>query len=477
MIFGVFDGLHEGHVHFLNQAAKKCDKLIVVVTLSEVVQEIKKHAPRYSYNERVAALQSYNPDLIIIPSDAEIGSWKVLEHHPDAVFLGYDQQAIAAELEKVNVPFIFLEPHQPNVFKSSKLNQYNAGSMSFAHIFSTALVILFGWGVLWTGWQGIQLFSDPIPPTTHIETIRSNTITPTSIPSSLTILIGGDIMFDRHVRQLGEKNGYGSLFAPIVSFLKKADIVVANLEGPITSNPSKTLFPSGQTGKELVFTFAPETAKVLADAGITIVSLANNHTDNFGTAGFSETKKWLTDASVQYFGDPWNSLSSSLSPNNPSTEKIITKNGISVAFVGYHAFQPGFDRVIAKVKELKTQGNFVIVMPHWGEEYVATSSEQLKIKAHALVASGADAVIGSHPHVIMDHEWIGDVPVFYSLGNLLFDQYFSAEVMKGNIIELLLKKPVSGSASGTAHLERVRVYETSTASKTGVTMNAMPVDF
>ncbi|MEA2715248.1 MAG: hypothetical protein QOG91_276, partial [Candidatus Parcubacteria bacterium] len=173
--------------------------------------------------------------------------------------------------------------------------------------------------------------------------------------AELTIRMAGDIMLDRHVRLYGSRYGYDSLFASITPLFAGADISVANLEGTITSNASETLLPNGQTTKSFVFTFATGTAPVLARAGISLVSLANNHADGYGLAGIRETEKWLAAAGVGYFGDPWNSS---------TTEAVITKNGITVAFVGYHAFQSGFDRVISAVKRLSADGDFVVVMPH-----------------------------------------------------------------------------------------------------------------
>jgi len=275
-------------------------------------------------------------------------------------------------------------------------------------------------------------------------------------------MIGGDVMFDRNVRLLGQKYGYDSLLASTAPLFSSADIVAVNLEGPITSNPSKTLLANGRTTKALIFTFAPKSAEALANAGITLVSLANNHADNFGAAGLAETKKWLAQAGVQWFGDPSNASSS---------EAVISKNGINVAFVGYHSFQPGFDRILADVARLSASGDFVIVMPHWGVEYAATATPGMKSQARQLVAAGASAIIGSHPHVIEEHVSMGNVPVFYSLGNLLFDQYFDPDVMAGNIVSLRVTK------SGTAiKIDDIKVYQTSTASRRSVTVDMQPTD-
>lgn len=267
---------------------------------------------------------------------------------------------------------------------------------------------------------------------------------------------------DRAVRNLGQKLGYDSLFAEIKPLFDSADLVAVNLEGPITSNPSKTLV-NGHTTNSLTFTFDPTSTKALSNAGIKLVSLANNHADNFGLAGIAETKKWLAKSNIVWFGDYRNASSS---------EAVVTKNNISVAFVGYHAFQPGFEKVLASVRELSGKGYFVIVMPHWGVEYATSSTPEMRVQARLLVASGARAILGSHPHVVMEHVEMGDIPVFYSLGNLLFDQYFSAGVMTGNIVELNLSKK-----NGATKLDKVKIYETSTASHRTVTINMQPMDF
>src|SRR6185437_993480 len=143
-----------------------------------------------------------------------------------------------------------------------------------------------------------------------------------------------------------------------------------------------------------------------------------------------ETEKWLDAAGLRHFGSYWNAT---------GTEAVFDMKGMKIAFVGYHQFYPDFDHIISDVKRLNAQGDFVIVMPHWGVEYQPHPNDLQKKQAQELVDAGAKAVIGAHPHVVEDHEWIGQVPVFYSLGNFLFDQYFSPETMKGQVVELNLE--------------------------------------
>ncbi|HTK33112.1 MAG TPA: CapA family protein [Candidatus Paceibacterota bacterium] len=297
----------------------------------------------------------------------------------------------------------------------------------------------------------------------HANQESSAVTIPSTATSTITILISGDIMLDRYVRASGEKNGYDSLFDGVRGLFHSADIAVANLEGPITSYPSKTFLKNGSFTKSFTFTFAPSSTPALLGAGITLVSLANNHTDNFGRDGVMQTHSYLNDNGIDWFGDP---------ANISGTEKIICKNTICIAFVGYHEFELGFENIVNDVSRLAHEGYPVIVMPHWGDEYASTSPERVKEMAHKLIAAGAFVIVGSHPHVIEDREWIDGVPVIYSLGNLLFDQYFSKEVLLGNVAELTI------SENGTyAHIDRVRLYTVSNALKKGPRLTGVPIEF
>ena len=312
----------------------------------------------------------------------------------------------------------------------------------------------------WVVLLGMQFVFD-LPPTTPVdETAAVNQVVPKT--KTFKIIIGGDVMLDRYVRKLGEQNGYDSLFAGVAPLLQSADLAVVNLEGPITAYPSKTLLENGSTTPALIFTFSPESAFALARAGIDLVSLANNHTDNFGVDGFEQTKTYLKTAGLSWFGNPWNSAGDS---------RTVCRQEICVAFVGYHEFRDGFENVLAEVKVLDSEVDFVIVIPHWGEEYVAEPSERLKVKAQQLIAAGADLIAGAHPHVVMVKETINGVPVFYSLGNFLFDQYFSVATMNGELLEIDLTQD---EKTGQAQISRILIHGISNASRIGVTLHDLP---
>lgn len=122
VVFGVFDRFHKGHEYFLDQAAELCKELILVLTLPEMSQAFKNKLPKHTYEERFRAIKTHNSTLTIVPGDAIIGVWTVFKtHKPDIVILGYDQQGIAHELEKMNISFMFLDAYFPDKYKTSLL--------------------------------------------------------------------------------------------------------------------------------------------------------------------------------------------------------------------------------------------------------------------------------------------------------------------------------------------------------------------
>jgi poly-gamma-glutamate synthesis protein (capsule biosynthesis protein) len=299
-----------------------------------------------------------------------------------------------------------------------------------------------------------------------LTTTNSASSTPTPekiVENKVRIMIAGDIMLDRGIRMLGEKYGYDSLFATVTPLFKQADLVIANLEGPITTNKSKTLISKNKTGPSLIFTFDPKVTDTISKSNISILSLANNHSDNFGLSGLKQTKNFLDKAGLKYFGDPYNATSTILKLN---------KNGIDIAFVGYHAFAKGFENIVDAVADLHKENYFIVVMPHWGDEYASTTNTLVRSQARQLVSAGANIIAGSHPHVVQERVWMGDVPVIYSLGNLLFDQHFSKAVDTGNIAEFEMVK-----LNDKVKITQSKIYETSLASKRGIDVDFSPVDF
>lgn len=245
----------------------------------------------------------------------------------------------------------------------------------------------------------------------------------------IKLLFVGDIMFDRYIREDVEKHGgdYNYPLQPVKDFLSQYDLVVANLEGPISENDSKSVNTRMDEKNNFVFTFDPAVAKVLEENNIRLVNLGNNHILNQGESGLAETKKYLDKAGVSYFGNTGSLDLGGLS------RKIISLGGVKIGFVNYNYSAKGsLESAMQNIAEAKEQSDIVIVYPHWGTEYKTEDpGENVRSLAHRFVDAGADAVIGTHPHVIENEEEYNGKRIYYSLGNFLFDQYFQKETMEG----------------------------------------------
>lgn len=287
--------------------------------------------------------------------------------------------------------------------------------------------------------------------------------------SRASILFVGDMMFDRHVRTTSERRG--DLYREIVDqdlydLIRSADYAVGNLEGSITKFSSKSAGTSVGNAHNTTFTFAPESASALAYYGFDAVSLANNHALDFGAEGVKETRLYLGANDIRYFGDPL---------SHDAISYTHTVDDIAVSFVGYNQFgSPGEEEVLLRIKELESKSDFTIVVPHWGREYTAFPTTGQQELARRFVDAGADAVIGAHSHVLGVYEEYKDTPIFYSLGNFIFDQYFSPDVRCGALLTLHLEKE-----SGTTRITEWEtaysklVYEGKTISSTCGTLKRL----
>jgi poly-gamma-glutamate synthesis protein (capsule biosynthesis protein) len=242
--------------------------------------------------------------------------------------------------------------------------------------------------------------------------------------STTDILFVGDMNFDRYIRKVTDTRGSAYLFSCIDPLLKSADLVVGNLEGPITGYPSVSEGTVVGTPDNYRFTFSTSTAALLAKHNIQVVNIGNNHIGDFGREGISSTKEKLSGAGVSYFGGL---------AGDSSVHRMISK-GIKLSFVSYNQFGgDSAEKVAELVSKERSQGGVVIVYAHWGEEYVGPT-DRVRSIASLFVESGASLVIGSHPHVIQSQETIGNTRVYYSLGNFIFDQYWDDSVTRGLVV-------------------------------------------
>ena len=249
------------------------------------------------------------------------------------------------------------------------------------------------------------------------------------------LLFVGDLLFDRGIRYYAQQTGGNEfIFDKISPLLLSNDLVVANLEGPITDNKSVSMGTVPESTNNYFFTFDPSLAKTLFQENIRIVDLGNNHILNFGRKGLASTKKYLDEANVGYFG-------ASDYPKS-TTEEI---GGIKITFISYNQFADLSDDVnqkstIEEIQKAKGFSDVIIVYSHWGDEYNLVVNNSVKNLAHSFIDAGADLIVGSHPHVIQSPEIYNGKRIYYSLGNFIFDQYFDENVRNGLGVQVTINK-------------------------------------
>lgn len=130
MVFGVFDGLHEGHKHFLKEARGHGDYLIVVLALDHIVERLKGHEPNHTVSERMEHLRVSDAADEIVIGDAELSGWEVVKKYkPDVIALGYDQDALQNDLGSHLAEFDWpveikvMSPHEPEKYHTSRMNK------------------------------------------------------------------------------------------------------------------------------------------------------------------------------------------------------------------------------------------------------------------------------------------------------------------------------------------------------------------
>lgn len=247
---------------------------------------------------------------------------------------------------------------------------------------------------------------------------------------SIKILFVGDMMFDRYIKQVADKRGVDFSFQKVQSILQGNDLVVGNLEGPITNQQSVSVNSVIGAKENYIFTFDPKFATALAKENIKLVNIGNNHILNFGSAGVESTREYLTNADVEYFGDP---------ENESGRMKVKNIKGFEIAFVNFNQFVTGAEqKTLIDIAEAKNQKvDLVILYTHWGVEFVTGEpSDKIKNLAHEFVEAGADLIVGTHPHVVQAKEEYAGKMIYYSLGNFIFDQYFRPETQKGLAVQV-----------------------------------------
>ncbi len=243
--------------------------------------------------------------------------------------------------------------------------------------------------------------------------------------SSTKFLFFGDLMLDRHVGEkiAGKNISYllSSLAGENNGFFTGFDIVSANLEGAVTNKGGHYLPTNAYD-----FAFSPERINELKQYNFNYFALANNHFSDQGQKGIEESRINLSSLGFNYSG-------SADAEVNEHSKKEIEISGRKITMLAFSMVYNDFDLEAAKkiIGDSKDNSDLVIVNIHWGTEYEHKFNKHQETIGRAFIDSGADAIIGHHPHVIQGMEIYKGKPIFYSLGNFIFDQYFSPDTQEG----------------------------------------------
>ena len=256
------------------------------------------------------------------------------------------------------------------------------------------------------------------------------------------LLFVGDIMADRGVKGMVEKQfakKYDALFAHATS-LADYDITFGNLEGPISDKGKNA-------GSIYSFRMSLAVAPALKRAGFDIVSVANNHAGDWGQEAFTDTLSHLGEYGIRYTGGGYDY-------SDAAGVTVIERKGVRVGFLGFSDVGPNWLRASggqagiltvdsdfdAIIKRASRSVDVLVVSLHFGDEYQPLSNERQKALARRAVEDGARIVIGHHPHVTQELERYNGGIIAYSLGNFIFDQYFSPETMQGLALAVTVSK-------------------------------------
>ncbi len=263
-------------------------------------------------------------------------------------------------------------------------------------------------------------------PTFTLSYGEPNQVTVNAVPpppsGRSAITFSGDLMLARRVETMLDAYGSSFVYARLPSYASSTDWFVANFEASVPKRHIHT--------PDLTFRFSVDAAHLgaLQRFGVTHVGLANNHSFDAGEKGYEESLVALREAGLTPFGG---------TTIGSSTVSLLHTNDTTVAVFALYAVDETPDlAALARLMVAYASTTYQIAYVHWGSEYLGQHRATTEHLATELVALGFDAIIGHHPHVVQDIGYIEGVPVFYSLGNFIFDQYFSLDVQVGLLLRL-----------------------------------------
>ncbi len=235
-----------------------------------------------------------------------------------------------------------------------------------------------------------------------------------------SVIVAGDIMLGGRARKAVTEFGPDYPFDGVLPLLRRAPIVLGNLEGPLAEKARKQQ-------RNFSYRVDASLAGSLSRAGINVVTLANNHLQDCGPSGVLETLDALSNANVFALGAGTN--------ERTAHEPVILQAGaMRIGLLGYYwnrrtaatADRPGSamdppEFLEANIRGLRKYTDRIVVTFHWGVPYEREPSPEDRAKAYFAVRCGADAVVGHHPHIVQPFEIYRGCPVFYRVGNFAFE--------------------------------------------------------
>ncbi len=243
---------------------------------------------------------------------------------------------------------------------------------------------------------------------------------------SLTVVLTGDILLDRGVRQVIERRGADHLFSPGVdSVLRQAQVVVGNLECPATKVEAPAF-------KRFIFRAEPEWLTTLQQHGFTHLNLANNHSIDQGRDGLMDTWRNIKRAGMVPIG-AGATMNEAVQPvllaESPRRVYLVPSLRLALENYAYLTDRPcvsqePMDSLLERVHRLKRADStaIVIVSLHWGGEHTLQPVPRQRVEAHQLVMAGADVIVCHHTHTLQTVEEYRGKMIYYSIGNFIFDQ-------------------------------------------------------
>lgn len=252
------------------------------------------------------------------------------------------------------------------------------------------------------------------------------------------ILFAGDVML---ARSIGEKIRLGeNPLKYVQDKFGEYDLVAINLECVVSDKGSP------QSGKLYTFEAPIESIKILKDAGVDVVSLANNHTMDFGEEAFLDMIKRLDDEGIKYVGGG-STREEAFAPIildiNGNKISILAFNDVETNFNAVRDNRAGgayFDesRIIENLSFASKNSDIVIPYVHWGTEFNMKHNGTQEKWAKKFIDNGSNIVIGNHPHVVQPVLEYKNSKIYYSIGNFVFDQMY-LEAADGYMVEIMIE--------------------------------------